>query len=133
MKRVAFVCTHNSCRSQIAEALCKLISDGALECYSAGTFPGDAIDPTACRIVLEMFGVDMTLTQSPKSTSDIPPVDIVITMGCISGCPVIKCDYHEDWGLPDPTGGDDGQYVAIIREIESKMTDLVRKVVSEQV
>lgn len=122
--KVAFVCTHNSCRSQIAEAICRLFASGVFQCFSAGTMPGDRIDPTAARLILERFDVDILQTQYPKQLSDIPPVDVVITMGCISGCPATPCVYHEDWGLSDPTGRTDQEYSEIIDVIEKRVLGL---------
>lgn len=122
--KIAFVCIHNSCRSQIAEALCKRLASDVFECYSAGTNPGSEIDPIATKLVSEHFGVDMASTQHPKTLSEIPSVDIVVTMGCIDGCPAVYCDHHEDWGLPDPSGGSEDEYLTIIRRIENCIVDI---------
>lgn len=85
--KVAFICTHNSCRSQIAEALGKYYADDLMECYSAGTETKPAINSDAVRLVKEIYGIDMSQTQYSKTLDQIPPVDIVITMGCGVQCP----------------------------------------------
>ena len=105
--RVAFVCVHNSCRSQIAEALGRLLAEEDLECFSAGTALKDRINPDAVRLVKARYGVDMEGNQRPKLVDDIPPVDVVVTMGCNVSCPHLPCRHREDWGLPDPTGQGD--------------------------
>ncbi len=102
--RIAYVCTHNSCRSQMAEAITKIIADDLFIPYSAGTCPNKAINQDAVRTIKEIYNVDMRNSQYPKQLLDIPEVDIVITMGCGVDCPMIKCLYREDWGLDDPTG-----------------------------
>lgn len=124
MKKVAFICVHNSCRSQIAEALGKLLASDVLECFSAGTETKPQINQDAVRIMKELYCLDMELTQSSKLLSDIPPVDIVITMGCNVQCPSLPCEYREDWGLEDPTGKDDTAFREVIGEIERKILEL---------
>ena len=106
--KVAFICVHNSCRSQIAEALGKLLAADVFDCFSAGTETKPQINQDAVRLIKRLYGVDMEQTQYSKLLSEIPPVDIVITMGCNVSCPSLPCRYREDWGLDDPTGnGDD--------------------------
>ena len=80
MKKVAFVCVHNSCRSQMAEAFGRVMGLNVFESYSAGTEQRDVINQDAVKIMKEI-GIDMELNQRPKLLSDIPQVDIVITMG----------------------------------------------------
>jgi arsenate reductase len=103
-KKVAFICVHNSCRSQIAEALCQHFAGGVFDCYSAGTETKPQINQDAVRLVKEIYGINMEKTQYSKLLSDIPPVDIVVTMGCNVECPFLLCRRREDWGLDDPTG-----------------------------
>ena len=121
---VAFICVHNSCRSQIAEALSRLYATDVFESYSAGTGPGERINPDAVRIVKELYGIDMELRQTPKLLEEIPPVDIVITMGCNVECPYLPCKRREDWGLGDPTGESDKEYIRVIKTIEKKVLEL---------
>lgn len=122
--KVAFICVHNSCRSQIAEALGKHFAADVFESYSAGTEIKDRINPDAVRIIKQLYGIDMEQTQRPKLLEDIPPVDIVITMGCNVECPYLPCKRREDWGLDDPTGKSDEEFIRVIKVIEVKIKGL---------
>lgn len=122
--KVAFVCVHNSCRSQIAEALGKQLLSDTFECYSAGTETKPQINQDAVRIMKELHGIDMEQTQYSKLLEDIPSVDIVVTMGCNVNCPNLPCLHREDWGLEDPSGKSDDEFVKTIRAIEVKLMDL---------
>lgn len=124
MKKVAFICVHNSCRSQIAEALGKKLAAGVFESYSAGTETKPRINQDAVRLMKQIHGVDMEQTQYSKLLSDIPQVDVVITMGCNVQCPYLPCSHREDWGLDDPTGKGDEAFLETIRLIESKILAL---------
>lgn len=128
MLKVAFVCVHNSCRSQIAEALSKLLVTSSFEAYSAGTELKKNINPDAVRLVLDIYGVNMEETQKPKLLEDIPPVDVVITMGCNVSCPTLPCSHREDWGLDDPSGKSDNEFKKIISEIHLKVLDLASRI-----
>lgn len=131
-KKVAFVCVHNSCRSQIAEALAKKLGGDVLEVYSAGTEIKEEINPDARRLMMAMYGIDMEKTQKPKLIQAIPPVDDVITMGCNVVCPVLPFSYKsEDWGLEDPTGKGDEAFINVIRRIEEKVIELIERVEKE--
>ncbi len=135
MKKVAFVCVHNSCRSQIAEALGKSLAADVFESYSAGTETKPKINQDAVRIMKELYGIDMELTQRSKLLRDIPPVNIVITMGCNVQCPVLPCEHREDWGLEDPSGKEDAAFYETIRIIAQKILELkarLRRAVSGQ-
>lgn len=125
--KVAFVCTHNACRSQMAEALDRLLASDTFESYSAGTERKPRINPDAVRIVKTRYGVDMELLQRPKLLEELPPVDVVITMGCGVQCPCLPCRYREDWGLSDPTGKEDAAFEETARIIEAKILDLRRR------
>ena len=102
--KVAFICVHNSCRSQIAEALGRLYYKDCFESWSAGTEVKDRINPDAVRIMKERFGIDMEASQRPKLLEELPPVDIVITMGCNVQCPALPSRHREDWGLATRPG-----------------------------
>ena len=128
MKKVAFVCVHNSCRSQIAEALGKKLAGDAFESYSAGTETKPRINQDAVRLMKKLHGIDMEQSQRSKLLSDIPPVDVVITMGCNVQCPYLPCSHREDWGLEDPTGKDDDAFVETIRLIEQKILELKTRI-----
>ena len=124
MKRVAFICTHNSCRSQMAEAIGKLFAGDVFESFSAGTEVKDRINPDAVRLIKARYGVDMELTQRPKLLAELPRVNVVITMGCGVECPYLPAERREDWGLDDPTGKGDEAFLAVIEAIEAKMRAL---------
>ena len=126
--KVAFVCVHNSCRSQIAEALGKLLAADVFDSYSAGTEIKPQINQDAVRLIKQFYGVDMEQTQYSKLLSDLPPVDIVITMGCKVSCPTLPCKYREDWGLDDPTDKSDEIFLETIHVIEQKILDLRNKI-----
>lgn len=124
MLKVAFICVHNSCRSQIAEALGKQIAGDKFEFYSAGTETKPNINQDAVRLMKKYYHIDMEQTQYSKVLSDIPPVDIVITMGCNVECPYLPCKFREDWGLDDPTGQSDEVFLETIQDIEKKIYEL---------
>ena len=128
--KVAFLCVHNSCRSQIAEALGKHLSSNVFESYSAGTETKPQINQDAVRLMKKMYQIDMEKTQYSKRLSEIPQADIVITMGCNVNCPIIPCKYREDWGLTDPTGKDDVEFSKTIHKIHSNVLELAKKVES---
>ena len=121
MKKVAFICVHNSCRSQIAEALCKKLAGDIFESYSAGTETKPQINQDAVRLMKQVHGIDMEKTQYSKLLTDIPEVDVVITMGCNVQCPFLPCSHREDWGLDDPTGQSDEEFLETINRIEQKI------------
>ncbi|WP_088188012.1 MULTISPECIES: arsenate reductase ArsC [unclassified Desulfosporosinus] len=126
--KVAFICVHNSCRSQMAEALSKLLAADSFEAYSAGTETKPQINQDAVNVIKELYAVDMNDTQKSKLLSDIPPVDVVITMGCNVKCPFLPCKYREDWGLEDPTGKDKEEFVKTVKIIEQKVLDLKKRI-----
>lgn len=130
--RVAFVCIHNSCRSQIAEALGHALAGDVFESYSAGTETKPAINPDAVRLMRELYDIDMPRTQHSKLLSALPPVDVVVTMGCGVQCPCLPCSHREDWGLDDPTGKDDAAFLETIRAIREKILDLKERIRSGQ-
>ena len=124
MKKVAFICVHNSCRSQIAEALGKHLASDVFESYSAGTETKPQINQDAVRILKELYGIDMEQTQHSKLIGDIPKPDIAISMGCNVGCPFIGRAFDDNWGLEDPTGKSDEEFIRVIKEIEKKIIKL---------
>ena len=128
--KVAFVCVHNSCRSQMAEAISKILAADVFEAYSAGTETKPQINQDAVAVIKELYGVDMNITQKSKLISDIPPVDIVVTMGCNVNCPYLPCRYREDWGLEDPTGKTKTEFIQTARLIEKKLIDLKDRIVT---
>ncbi|MDD3904393.1 MAG: arsenate reductase ArsC [Sphaerochaeta sp.] len=125
---VAFICVHNSCRSQIAEALGKLKYSNVFKSYSAGTETKPMINADAVRIIRQLYGIDMEITQYSKVIEALPPIDIVVTMGCNVHCPYLPSKYREDWGLDDPSGKDDESFLQTIKTIEEKLEDLSRRI-----
>lgn len=128
LPKVAFICVHNSCRSQMAEALGKQFAADVFESYSAGTHTKPQINQDAVRTMKELYGIDMEKTQYSKKLEEIPPVDIVVTMGCNVECPFLPCRYREDWGLNDPTGQSDEVFAATAKLIEQKILDLKQRI-----
>ena len=126
--KVAFICVHNSCRSQIAEALGKHLAGDVFESYSAGTETKPQINQDAVRLMKKLYGIDMEQTQYSKLVSDISTPDIAISMGCDVGCPFIGRPFDDDWGLPDPTGKDDAEFERIIALIEENVLKLVQHI-----
>ena len=122
--KVAFICVHNSCRSQIAEALGKKLAADVFESYSAGTETKPQINRDAVRLMKAVHGIDMEQTQYSKLLSELPVIDVVVTMGCNVQCPMLPCTHREDWGLDDPTGQPDKVFLETIRQIEAKILDL---------
>ena len=130
--KVGFICVHNSCRSQIAEALTKHFARDVFEAYSAGTETKDRINQDAVRLIKSRYGIDMELSQSSKLINVLPPLDIVITMGCHVECPYLPCKFREDWGLDDPSGKDDSEFNRIIDIIEFKVKELRERLINKQ-
>jgi len=122
--KIAFICVHNSCRSRIAEALGKHLASDVFECYSAGTEIKLQINQDAVRLMNQLYGIDMEKTQYSKLLSELPSVDVVITMGCNVECPFLPCKYREDWGLDDPSGKSDEEFIKVIEKIEEKVLSL---------
>ena len=131
--RVAFICVHNSCRSQIAEALGKKLASDVFESYSAGTEIKPQINQDAVRIMKRLYGIDMEQTQYSKLIADIPEPDIAISMGCNVGCPFIGRPFDDNWGLDDPTGQSDEVFEKTIRKIEDKILELRDKLSREEI
>ncbi len=123
-KKIAFICVHNSCRSQIAEALGKHLRGDEFDFYSAGTETKPQINQDAVRLMKQLYGIDMEKTQYSKTIDEIPTPDTTISMGCNVGCPYIGKAFDDNWGLPDPTGQKDEVFVEIIRQIEKNIHSL---------
>ncbi|MBE6066553.1 MAG: arsenate reductase ArsC [Clostridium lundense] len=131
--KVAFICVHNSCRSQMAEALGKLFASDIFESYSAGTELRPQINQDAVRIIKDLYNVDMNETQKSKLLDDIPSVDIVIKMGCNVVCPYLPGKHVEDWGLDDPSGKSDEEFIKTAKTIEEKIKDLATRIKNSEI
>ncbi len=131
--KVAFICLHNSCRSQMAEALGKLFASDAFDSYSAGTEIKPQINQDAVRVMKDLYGINMNENQYPKLIIDIPKVDIVIKMGCNVVCPHLPSEYEEDWGLDDPTGQDEEAFKKTALAIDGKIKDLAQKIENNKI
>ena len=125
--KIAFVCVHNSCRSQMAEGFAKKLGGHVLEVYSAGTEKYNGVKPLAVQ-VMEEVGIDIS-NQYPKLLGDIPEeLDILITMGCNVVCPFVACRYMEDWGLEDPSGKGIEKFRQSRLIIEEKVKGLIKDI-----
>ena len=122
--KVAFICVHNSCRSQMAEALGKRFAPDVFLSYSAGTETKPRINPDAVRVMKQLYGIDMEKDQYSKLIDELPAIDWVITMGCNVNCPYLPSRFREDWGLEDPSGKSDEEFIRTAREIERRILDL---------
>lgn len=122
--KVAFVCVHNSCRSQMAEGFARKLGSHVMDVYSAGTEEYDQVKPLAVQVMAEA-GIDIS-EQYPKLLSDIPDeLDILVTMGCNVVCPFIPCRYMQDWGLDDPSG----KGIEAFRETRDLIEEKVKKLI----
>ena len=131
-KKVAFICVHNSCRSQIAEALGKHLAGDVFDSFSAGTETKPQMNQDAVRLMKEIYGIDMEANgQRSKLISEIPEVDMAISMGCNVGCPFIGRAFDDNWGLEDPTGKSDEEFKLVIGQIEKKILELKKSIFSE--
>ena len=123
-KKVAFICVHNSCRSQMAEALGKKYLSDICDVYSAGTERKPQINQDAVRIMKERYGIDLEKDQYSKLFEEIPQADIYISMGCNVTCPYVPGAENQNWGLEDPTGQSDEVFHGIIDLIEQYVREL---------
>ena len=130
--KVGFICVHNSCRSQRAEALGKLLTSDSFESYSAGTETKPQINQDAVRLMKDIYNINMEETQKSKLLDEIPELDIVITMGCNVECPYLPCKFREDWGLDDPTGKSDDEFIKVMKTIENKILDLKNRIENKE-
>lgn len=128
---IAFVCIQNSCRSQIAEAFGKQYFPDSINCYSAGTDPANQINPKAIKIMKEKYHIDMTQNQFPKKISQLPSIDILVTMGCGIQCPYVSCKKLIEWNIEDPVNKDDKVFIDIIEQIKTNITNLKSSVIVE--
>lgn len=127
--KVAFICARNACRSQMAEALARLLAAGAFEAYSAGTKPGESLEQGAVRCMKRLYGVDMPKAgQRPKPIAELPRVDAIVTMGCGARCPWLPARHREDWDIDDPAGKDVAVFDRTAGIIQAKVLDLKKRI-----
>ena len=124
---VLFVCVHNAGRSQMAAGLVKLHSGGRIHVRSAGSDPGEEINPAVIE-AMEELGVDLG-EEFPKPLTDevVRAADVVITMGCGDACPIYPGKRYEDWTLDDPAGQD----LDTVRRIRDQIDPRVRRLVGD--
>ncbi len=127
--KVAYVCVHNSCRSQMAEAITKVKHHDFFDAFSGGTETKPHINQDAVQTIKLLYNIDMNHTQKSKLIDDLPQdIDILITMGCNVECPTLPCKYREDWGLDDPTGSSIKIFIETAQLIEDKISDLRNRI-----
>jgi arsenate reductase len=131
--KVAFVCVHNSCRSQMAEALSKIYAADVFDSFSGGTETKPQINRDAVKTIKDLYKIDMDLTQHSKLLTELPKIDILITMGCNVQCPSLPCKYREDWGLEDPTGKSDEEFIKTAKLIHKKVLDLKERITKNDI
>nr|WP_026093975.1 ArsC family transcriptional regulator [Clostridium tyrobutyricum] len=128
-----FLCVHNSCRSQMAEAIGRLYGKDVFDSYSAGTETKFEINKDAVRTIKKVYSIDINAVQHVKLINDLPEIDIVIKMGCNVECPFLPSKYEEDWGLEDPTGKSDEEFIKTAEIIEEKVKNLIKKIISKEI
>ncbi|MEO3937518.1 arsenate reductase ArsC [Dermatophilaceae bacterium Soc4.6] len=122
---VLFVCVHNAGRSQMAAGYLTALSGGAVEVRSAGSAPGQSVNPSAVAVMAEE-GIDLS-AQTPKvlTTEAVEASDVVITMGCGDTCPIFPGKRYEDWVLEDPAGHGVDSVRLIRDEIRARVVTLL--------
>lgn len=132
--KIAFVCVHNSCRSQMAEAITKILASDMFEAYSGGTETKPQINQDAVRIIKNLYHVDMNQTQKSKLIDELPQeLDVLVTMGCNVECPFIPTKHREDWGLDDPSGMSDEAFYRTAELIKEKLMLLKNKIMNNEI
>ncbi|MBR9649054.1 MAG: arsenate reductase ArsC [Clostridium tyrobutyricum] len=131
--KVAFICVHNSCRSQMAEAIGRLYGSEVFDSYSAGTEIKSEINKDAVKVIKKLYNIDISEIQHVKLIDDLPEIDIVVKMGCNVACPFLPSKYEEDWGLEDPTGKSDEKFIKTAKIIEEKVKNLIKKIKNKEI
>ena len=129
---VLFVCVHNAGRSQMAAGFLTHLSRGRVEVRSAGSIPGDQVNPSAVAAMAEV-GIDIS-AQRPKilTTDAVQASDVVITMGCGDACPIFPGKRYLDWDLEDPAGQGVEAVRPIRDEIKARIQALLGELLSDQ-
>ena len=125
MKKVLFVCIENSCRSQMAEALCKIYGKDLVDSYSSGSRPSGVVNEKAIA-VMKGLGYDLASHVS-NPLDEIPQIkyDYVITMGCGDECPYVSTEKREDWEIPDPKAMEMDEFTEVRNMIKNKVIRLI--------
>ena len=129
--KILFACNENSCRSQIAEALAKNISQGKIEFYSAGSKPSGVVNPMTIKL-LRALGVDLSNHKS-KHVSNFEgiKIDYLILMGCGDKCPNLVADKRIEWDIPDPKDMEKSEFLKVIEKIRREVQKLIGTIYSE--
>ena len=119
---VLFLCVHNAGRSQMAAGWLRHLAGGAVDVYSGGSAPGDALNPIAVEAMREV-GIDISGEQPQRWTDEIArEADVIVSMGCGDACPVFPGKRYEDWPLTDPAG----RPIEVVREVRDQIEQRVR-------
>ena len=127
MKKVVFLCVENSCRSQIAEAFANIHGKDEILAFSAGSKPSGTVNPKAVSLMKEI-NYDLSMHQSIH-VDKLPDVEIdaMISMGCGDSCPTIRAKERIEWDIPDPKDMEDQDFKEVIKNIERKVLDYLKK------
>ena len=129
---VLFVCVHNAGRSQMAAGFLTALAGDRIDVRSAGSMPGDQINPVAVEAMREV-GIDIAGKQPKKLTEDaVKASDVVITMGCGDECPYFPGKRYEDWVLEDPAGQGIDAVRPIRDEIRGRIEELIASLAPEE-
>lgn len=126
MKRILFACVGNSCRSQMAEALCRILGSD-VECLSAGSFPEKEVSPETITVMKEI-GIDISKAK-PKGFNDLPDLrfDYLVTMGCEVVCPSLPGAKRIEWEIPDPKGKGIDEFRRVREIIRHQVIELLNR------
>lgn len=128
MPSILFVCVHNACRSQIAEAICRTLAPPSWVIASAGSRPSERVDPKAVAILARHHMVMQSL--KPKGLADLPAVrwDYVVSMGCGDACPSVPTKAFIEWGIPDPQDGPMSFYDSLVEDLTTRIQRLIHEI-----
>jgi arsenate reductase len=117
----------------MAEAIGRLYGSEVFDSYSAGTEIKSEINKDAVRVIKKLYNIDISEIQHVKLIDDLPEIDIVIKMGCNVACPFLPSKYEEDWGLEDPTGKSDKEFIKTAKMIEEKVKNLIKRIENKEI
>lgn len=128
-KKILFVCIENSNRSQMAEALARLIGGSDVESYSSGSRPSGRINPKAIRSMLELgYDLGSHRSKSLEEIKELAPFDVVVTMGCGDACPWMPAKKFVDWQVPDPRDMNEPEFRKVRDLIAEKVRGLLKEI-----